>query len=351
LEMNRLPFGPHNREQRTLTLMRMRLFAHAAIVLLLLAMSGLAAAHHSYAQFDMSQFVLIEGRITAWHLDNPHSYMLVEAVEKYQLVIVEGVAPGSPSSWHNAHAEARVELEALRPRLAWLTLVVSGAEKRAITIDRIRFPDAALGVPRAMNPGKHEIRVRAAGYLPEVRSVTLSEGGKERVEIALVPRPRDTDGAAPHDADAATPPDAPATRSYDSPVAEPQASPDSPAAPPKSGDSGTRRGLAYAAFASGGVGLVFGGVTGAMALHRRSELQSQCSGGVCPASESDEIDAYHRLGVASGIGFGIAALGIGTGITLLLTESDERPSDDGPKRSRGVSPFVGLGTIGVTGRY
>ena len=94
-----------------------------------------------------------------------------------------------------------------------------------------------------------------------------------------------------------------------------------------------------------------GGITGAMALHKRSELDSACSGDTCPESARDDIEAYHRLGVASGIGFGVAALGIGTGITLLLTESDGGPRDAAPAQSSRISPFVGLGTIGVRGRY
>jgi hypothetical protein len=91
-------------------------------------------------------------------------------------------------------------------------------------------------------------------------------------------------------------------------------------------------------------------VAGALALNKRSELESACSGGVCPPGERDTLEAYHRLGVTSGIGFGVALLGIGTGITLIMTSQDEGPSG-ASKRGRGLSPYVGLGTIGVSGRY
>lgn len=255
--------------------------------------------------------------------------LLVEAGEKYELVIREGVEPAAPSSWHRAHAEARGELEALRPRLAWLTLIVSGPDTPVITVDRIRLPDEVLGAPRAANPGTHVIRVGASGYVPEVRSVTLVEGARERVEIELQPRPPDS-----------------------LPTAKPERPAEQPLEPPpQPGDSGTRRGFAYAAFAVGGAGLVVGGVTGGMALHRRSELESVCSGGTCPPSERDAIETYHALGVASGIGFGVAVLGIGTGITLLLTEPNEGPRDSARKQRTGLAPYVGLGTVGVSGRY
>jgi hypothetical protein len=123
---------------------------------------------------------------------------LVEAGEKYALVLREGVGPESPPSWHRAHVEARSEFEALQPRLAWLTLVVRGPDGPTITVDRERMPDAALGVPRATNPGTHEIRVRAPGHRSEARSITLVEGEQKRLEIArsTAERPRRREGAA-----------------------------------------------------------------------------------------------------------------------------------------------------------
>jgi hypothetical protein len=258
--------------------------------------------------------------------------LLVEAGEKYALVIREGIEPGAPASWQRAHADARTELDALQPRLAWLTVSVSGPDTPAITIDRIHLPDAAVGAARATNPGKHAIRVRAPGYESEARTVTLAEGERRLVEIALLPLPGDSLAAEPQ-------PSQP----------EPPTIPKKSGSEIESGPSGTRRALVYAAFAAGGAGLIVGGLTGAMALHEKAELESACSGDICPASERDDIEDYHRLGIASGIGLGIAAIGIGTGVTLLLTEP-KGPSDTA-KRRTGIWPYVGAGTIGAIGRY
>jgi hypothetical protein len=120
----------------------------------------------------------------------------------------------------------------------------------------------------------------------------------------------------------------------------------------KDEESGAQRGIAYAALTVGGAGLVVGGVTGALALHKRSKLDSACSGSSCPTNESETVDAYHRLGTASGIGFGVALLGIGTGVTLLLTDDSSTGPKEAASRSRpGVRPYVGLGTVGAVGRY
>lgn len=57
---------------------------------LILAAAGAAAlgavsptvAHHSFAMFDLSQHRLIEGRVTAWHYNNPHSWLHIEAEDQ-----------------------------------------------------------------------------------------------------------------------------------------------------------------------------------------------------------------------------------------------------------------------------
>jgi hypothetical protein len=41
--------------------------------------SGAALAHHSFAMFDASQHKLIEGEVTAWNYNNPHSWLHVQA--------------------------------------------------------------------------------------------------------------------------------------------------------------------------------------------------------------------------------------------------------------------------------
>ena len=45
--------------------------------LLLLAAAGAAQAHHSYAVFDRSKTITIEGTVYAWEMVNPHSFLWV----------------------------------------------------------------------------------------------------------------------------------------------------------------------------------------------------------------------------------------------------------------------------------
>jgi hypothetical protein len=41
--------------------------------------SGAAFAHHSFAMFDSSQHKLVEGEVTEWNYNNPHSWLHVRA--------------------------------------------------------------------------------------------------------------------------------------------------------------------------------------------------------------------------------------------------------------------------------
>ena len=68
--------------------------ALTAIAASCLTLQG-ASAHHSFAMFDMSQHKLVEGRVTAWNYNNPHSWlhMEVEVDGEMQSWSFEGASP------------------------------------------------------------------------------------------------------------------------------------------------------------------------------------------------------------------------------------------------------------------
>jgi hypothetical protein len=53
--------------------------ASAALVTAMALLVGAAHGHHSFAMFDSSQHRLIEGVVTEWNYNNPHSWLIVEA--------------------------------------------------------------------------------------------------------------------------------------------------------------------------------------------------------------------------------------------------------------------------------
>jgi hypothetical protein len=51
----------------------------ALVVAGALAVGLPAVAHHSFASYDVSQQKLVEGHVTQWNYNNPHSWLMIEA--------------------------------------------------------------------------------------------------------------------------------------------------------------------------------------------------------------------------------------------------------------------------------
>src|SRR6187549_206060 len=210
---------------------------------------------------------------------------LVEAHERYELVLREGMPTNVPWSWQRAAADAERKLAMLKPRLAWLTVRVAGPSKFKVEVDDKDVPHAALGVRRATDPGVHIVKVRATGYVPKEQSVTLGEGEPKELDITLEPDPNAVNQA---DLEEVERPEV-RTRAAAKHASEPNNT------------------LAFVLLGVGGVGIVTGAVTGSMALGLRSDLDKECANRTCkPAVEADveryqkDIDRYRLLGTVSG---------------------------------------------------
>jgi hypothetical protein len=247
----------------------------------------------------------------------------VEAQERYEQIIREGVDAKSPKSWQKALNDAGAELEALKPRLAWVTISVSGSNEPRVTIDGAPVPPAAIGVRRAINPGQRTLRVSAKGYLVQRRTFALAEGSDTQAEFTLEPDP-DQQAPASHILDAA-------------PAAAPSAPKHSPVP-------------MYVAFGVGGAGILLGGITGVMASSKHSQLSANCHpDGGCPASESNNLSSYHTLGTVSDVGFGVGipAAAVGVVLWFLNRKNSEAP----PAHALVIQPYVGASSVGAVGSF
>ena len=247
---------------------------------------------------------------------------LVEAQERYEQIVREGVDPKSPKSWARALTDAGSELAELKPRLAWITISVSGGDDAHVTIDGAPVPPAAVGVRRAVNPGSRLVRVQAKGFLPQKKSLDLAEGAEEAAAFNLEPDP-DTQLAN-------SVKDVPASTTTTAQASDPT--------------------LMYVAFGVSGAGLVLGGVTGALALSKRSALASEChSDGVCPSSSSGDVKSYHSFGTLSGVGFALGVAGAGAGLALWYL--NRTPSSSPSTRGVVLHPYLGLASVGAVGSF
>jgi hypothetical protein len=250
---------------------------------------------------------------------------LVEAHERYELVLREGVPARALPAWKKALKEATKELEVLKPRLAWLTITVKGPSEFSVTVNDKPVPAAALGVRRATDPGSVRVGATAEDYFADEKALTLGEGEEQSVELELQPRPKPPPPRPP------VVPSGPPTP----PVEQPQ-----PAA---------NRTLAYVAFGTGGVGLVVGAVFGVMYFNKYADLEPYAvDGNLDPKYEPDR-NALRTRGWISGAGWVVGVAGVAVGTTLWMN-GKKRESVTGPSRAH-IGPWLGPTSVGLEGKF
>jgi hypothetical protein len=113
---------------------------------------------------------------------------LVEGAETYRVLLRAKLADDAPAVFHEAQRDGEKELEALEPRVGRLTIEVvpDNVTGLSVAVDGKSVNVAALGVPRATNPGHHLIVVEAPGYERAEREVDLPEGKNLSASITLI---------------------------------------------------------------------------------------------------------------------------------------------------------------------
>ncbi len=149
-----------------------------------------------------------------------------------------------------ARTEAAQLAESLATRIPSVVFVIAGApegETVRISIDGRELPQAALGAPRKVNPGKHTILARVAKRPDITVAIDVHDGEQSKVPISFAATP----GEAPTDT--------------------------------KGAGSSTST-LTWIGFGVAGAGLVAGTITGALAFSRKSAFSDKCDASVCPTS-------------------------------------------------------------------
>jgi hypothetical protein len=257
---------------------------------------------------------------------------LVAAQDSYARILREGSAPGAPQQFAAAVKDAGKESGALAPRLAWVTVTVSGAADPKVVLDGETLPSVAIGAPRAVDPGQHAVSATAAGAEQVEATMTLAEGEKRTVPLELKPVP-----PAPIVIPPAAPPPAPSL-----PAPAPLAVVESPAEVPVAKGS-TRRTAGFVLLAAGGAGLVLGSVTGGLAIGAHASTVGNCPGGHCPATLASKVDSYNALALVSTIGFIAGGGAAGLGVVLIATA----PANGAAR----IGVIMGPGSLGAVGSF
>jgi hypothetical protein len=272
----------------------------------------------------------------------------VKARENFLKISREGAPDGASEAVTQAVQDAEDELAALEPKLPYVTISVQGAPtgtEYKVSLDGEDLPSALLGVATPVDPGDHTLRATAPGYDSGDVSINITEGKRENVLLEV---------AATGEAPAAAPTESVPADDSMSTGAEASTDPmaDTGAAP-----SGMRLG-SYIALGVGAVGLGVGTIFALGAKSDADEADKLCGGNrsQCEVDEGTaEADKITKLNDDSGskktlaiVGFLVGGAGIGAGVALYVLSMDQ---GGGSANEPSVTPYVGLGEVGLTGRF
>lgn len=197
-------------------------------------------------------------------------------------------------------AIARQRAERLEPRIPRLSLRLSSSAPASTRIfrDDVELGSASLGVALPLDPGEHEVVVRAPGREERRYAVELTEAQTQTLDVE---------------------PGAPSAR------AEP------PKRPTPVVDRETSSGSRTAGYIVGGAGLVglgVGAVAGLIVLDRKSTVDDNCSSDKqCNQAGFDAAESGRTWGTITTIGLAAGAFGVGLGTYLVLSSSrEEKPA-------------------------
>lgn len=262
--------------------------------------------------------------------------LLVEGSERYREVARLKPEGGDVAVQQAAQAEAANELEALAPRIPWITIEVEGvpAESVSLMIDGVALPPQQVGAPRPVNPGQRKIQGVSGDERIE-QSAVFAEGERKSVVLKFAPRPAGATPAAEQPAET--------TGGLVIPPADAGAP---PAAASTSSGGGGGRVLGFVALGAGGVGLLVSGITGLVAVSKKSEIEDSdsCDGLRCNPEERSLVNGYNSMRTASSASFfvGLGLAGLGTILVLTSSSGDEKPS---------VGLALGPGSAEVRGSF
>ncbi len=200
---------------------------------------------------------------------------LVEAREVALSVARLGVASDETEKSADARAEAAKLAEALRPRIPTLAVKIRGlaqGELAHVVIDGVMVPDAAITEPQKVDPGTHDVMVRAGdgATLREAHaSADTPEGQAIEVAVDVPPAPAGAQPPPPPPDDAN-----PGASSHGIPL------------------------LAKVAFGVAVAGTVVGVYAGLEALSYENALGTECPGNRCTAGSTGAGDS--QLGAQLG---------------------------------------------------
>ena len=250
---------------------------------------------------------------------------IIEAREAAVQVEQLPLGPKESAAFADARKSAGQLAAELAGRIPTLAIVLKGAQpstEATITVDGVAVPPAAAKAPRRLDPGTHVVVAAIKGG--EVRGeITLSEHDVKTIDLDVTDlvNPKHV---ATQDAGQGSSPSSDAKGSY------------SP--------------LLWVGVGVAVVGAAAGTVTGLVSMGKTSDAEAGCTANnKCPPSTHDALDGASMFATISTVSFIVA--GAGAGVTVIALAMGRRPSAEQKATSPRVSPWVGVGSAGLSGSF
>jgi hypothetical protein len=220
-----------------------------------------------------------------------HQGQLVAALDLYARVTAEPPDSAAPGAFRSAFEDAGKEQRALRARIPRLRLTVpDGVVLTSLELDGAVLPPERIAQELDLDPGDHRVLATDRAQRSVTVSVHLSEGQVLTTRLEF-------------------PPEAPALSVKPAPPVR-RAAPASAAVRPV-----TRHldAVSITLLAAGGVGVLAGAVTGAIALSESSAITANCRNQHCPESDRARGERAETLATVSTLGFAVGGGALAAG--------------------------------------
>ena len=245
---------------------------------------------------------------------------LLEAREAFLFAARHPVAAGEPVQFGPAREEAAKLAESIAPQIpAVKVTVVGGGSDLRLSIDGVDVGQKALDVSWKLDPGHHVIVATGGGKTQKAEIDLAADGTTKDLSIDLSSAPA---------------------------VTAPTPTPTPTPAPTPSDDAKPSRTWVYVGYGVAGVFAIGGGVLGMLTVSKTHTIRDQCNGDHCPAALHDDIATAKLMGNLSTGAFVVAGVGVVIGTIAVL----RGPSVE-TKTGSSVQGFVGLGSLGLSGRF
>jgi hypothetical protein len=249
----------------------------------------------------------------------------VTAVEFYEgALLMQSNDLWVGNAQQQAQQQAQELLAALKPLIPTVQVLIAGSDTSEVevAIDGVKIPNATLALMRPLNPGSHVFTATRGGKVNN-QTVELVQGQRRNVTVT---------------APAPTP-------------VSPSQPPSTTGAPKTPDDHALTTGQAqrtagWVSLGVGTAGLVAGTAAGAIVWLKRSSLHDDgCAGDLCSgAAFSSRVDSYNSWRTLSSAALAVGAIGVGAGVTLLLTSPRQDPA---PQLGVTIAP----GGFGLKGAF